>query len=90
MRTVSVIMFLAPPTCLTQQRTQKARKQVRTCCESVKDMPGCEVCSEGSPEAGGLVGEGTFVGEEAGGGVPVSFITSSPPGTEGTRGRKET
>lgn len=37
---------------------------------------------EGSPEAGGLVGEGTFVGEEAGGGVPVSFITSSPPDTE--------
>lgn len=37
---------------------------------------------EGSPGAGGLVGEGTFVGEEAGGGVPVSFITSSPPDTE--------
>lgn len=34
---------------------------------------------EGSPDAGGLVGEGTFVGEEAGGGVPVSFITSSSP-----------
>lgn len=24
------------------------------------------------------MGEGTFVGEETGGGVPVSFVTSSP------------
>lgn len=45
----------------------------------LKTCRGARVWCEGSPDAGGLVGEGTFVGEEAGGGVPVSFITSSSP-----------
>lgn len=50
----------------------------------LKTCPGVRVWCEGSPGAGGLVGEGTFVGEEAGGGVPVSFIASSPPDTKKT------